>query len=55
MKLRVRAAVINEGTSSQEYVLFTEEGDYVHYQPRWKTKKGAQRWAEKHDLEFYEE
>ena len=52
--LKVRVKVINEGRSSQEFHLtLAEIGNEqpLPFAPRWKTKKGAMRYAQKRGYE----
>ena len=46
--LKVRIYTMNEGCKSQYFGLITTEGNVLHYQPTWKTRAGAIRWATKH-------
>ena len=55
-KMRVKIYVINEGTSSQYYGLKNaDEGTVLYSAPNnWKSRKGAEKWAEKHGFEVVE-
>ena len=55
-RMKVKVYVINEGTPSQYFGLKSaDEGDILYGAPNnWKSRKGAERWAEKHGLEVVE-
>lgn len=51
--MKVTYYIINEGQPSQYYGLWSvEDAQVLPYAPRWKTIRGAKRWAEKNGLEF---
>lgn len=51
--MKVKVYVINEGQASQYFGLMTERGNILHSAPNnWKTKKGAENWAKKHNFEI---
>lgn len=54
--MKVKVYVINKGTPSEYYGLKSDdEGDVLYGAPNnWKTRKGAERWAEKHGYEVVE-
>lgn len=49
--MNVKVYAMNKGTESQYYGLMTNEKQILPYTPKWKTEKGAKRWAEKQGLE----
>lgn len=49
--MEVKIYVMNKGTKSQYYGLMTTEKQILPYSPKWKTEKGAERWAKKQGLE----
>ena len=55
-RMKVKIYVINEGTPSQYFGLKSaDEGDILYGAPNnWKTRKGAEKWAEKHGYEVVE-
>ena len=48
--MKVKTYCINEGTTSQFFILMNaEDGFTLTYAPNnWKTEKGARNWAKKH-------
>ena len=55
-KMKVFVYVINEGTPSEYYGLKNaDEGTVLYSAPNnWKSRKGAERWAEKHGYQVVE-
>lgn len=53
-KMTVTTYVINEGTNTQYYGLKdTNENKVLFSAPNnWKTKKGAENWAKKHNFKL---
>lgn len=49
--MKVKIYIMNKGTESPYYGLMTTEKQILPYSPKWKTEKGAKRWAEKQGLE----
>lgn len=54
--MKVKVYVINKGTPSEYYGLKSaDEGDILYGAPNnWKSRKGAERWAEKHGYQVVE-
>ena len=55
--MKVKTYTINEGQPSQYYGLKNAEDGQVLYDApnNWKTKRGAEKWAEKNGLEIVKE
>ena len=55
-RMKVKVYIINEGTTSQYYGLKNaDEGTVLYSAPNnWKSRKGAEKWAEKHGFEVVE-
>lgn len=51
--MKVKVAIINQGTKEQHYVLVNANSNEVlHSAPYYKTINGSKKWASKNGYEF---